>query len=232
MSKPIQGVLKVRRPIHGILPLNSEGKQVDRLVNNVKAADAYKKLLCCIACLRLDVCMMCKLDSLMESTYVQAWENKLEYNYPTIFCCCMVRPPDPRLPYPRSALPGRSRCARAPGASATAPHAALSPLVPPLVHEAHVCVAWAVCPALNSRQVDNVGVIYYDRAILGKADKAGMCKPCCTHMSLCPTCCDMYVRVPWRGMRGRGWRMGGRLAWCSERNPKRVNPPLRLAAVV
>ena len=97
MSKPIQGVLKVRRPIHGILPLNSEGKQVDRLVNNVKAADSYKKLLCCLACLRLDVCMMCKLDSLMESTYVQAWENKLEYNYPMIVCCCMVRRTHPGM---------------------------------------------------------------------------------------------------------------------------------------
>lgn len=144
MSKPIQGVLKVRRPIHGILPLNSEGKQVDRLVNNVKAADSYKKLLCCLACLRLDVCMMCKLDSLMESTYVQAWENKLEYNYPMIVCCCMV---------------------------------------------------------------DNVGVIYYDRAILRKADKAGMCKPCCTHMSLCPTCCDIC---------GEGLVLHGAWAWSTE----------------
>jgi len=48
-------------------------------------------------------------------------------------------------------------------------------------------------------QIDNVGIIYYDRDIMSKVDKAGFCKPCCTHNSPCPTCCDMYVcRAPLR----------------------------------
>lgn len=36
-----------------------------------------------------------------------------------------------------------------------------------------------------------MGVIYYDRDIIKKTAKAGFCSPSGTHMSPCPTCCDM-----------------------------------------
>ena len=48
-------------------------------------------------------------------------------------------------------------------------------------------LSWPCC------QIDQVGVIYYDRDIIKKVDKAGCCKPCGTHNSPCPTCFDMCV---------------------------------------
>ena len=48
-------------------------------------------------------------------------------------------------------------------------------------------LSWSCC------QIDQVGVIYYDRDIIKKVDKAGCCKPCGTHNSPCPTCFDMCV---------------------------------------
>ena len=80
-----------------------------------------------------------------------------------------------------------------------------------------------------------MGVIYYDRAILRKADKAGMCKPCCTHMSLCPTCCDMYVRVGAAlGSRGPGaalWFRGSGGRQAATPNVSTTHCPSRAAAI-
>ena len=44
---------------------------------------------------------------------------------------------------------------------------------------------------LNCHVVDNVGVIYYDRAIAQHAAKAEPCSPCCTHNSCSPTNCGL-----------------------------------------
>eukprot|EP00128_Syssomonas_multiformis_P015196 Colp12_sorted_trinity150504_noHs@32809 len=38
---------------------------------------------------------------------------------------------------------------------------------------------------------DSTSTLYYDRNITAQATKAGVCTPCCTHMMLCPTCCDI-----------------------------------------
>jgi len=54
------------------------------------AAESY---LCClkiVACLRCDICLCLQAKNLWDSTYVTAWENKLEFNYPDYLCCCLV----------------------------------------------------------------------------------------------------------------------------------------------
>lgn len=70
-------------------------------------------------------------------------------------------------------------------------------------------------------------MIYYDRAIISKLGRAGVCKPACTHCSCCPTCCDMYVRV------GRWARRGARgCAICTVTtlsNPRLARAPRSLA---
>lgn len=72
-----------------------------RILFHSQASESYKKLLYCLACLQLDVCMMMQVQSIWESTYVTAYENKLEFNYPGFFCCCLVR---------RSCAVARLRC--------------------------------------------------------------------------------------------------------------------------
>jgi len=44
---------------------------------------------------------------------------------------------------------------------------------------------------VNCHVVDNVSVIYFDRAIIKNAAKAQACSPMCTHNRCCPTCMDM-----------------------------------------
>lgn len=116
------------RPIHLILKTNEQGKKFCNVMFHSGAAERYLTCIKIVACLRCDICMCMKAEEIWRSTYVTAWQNKLEYNYPTMFCCCMI---------------------------------------------------------------DQVGVIYYDRDILGQTAKAECCKPCCTHCSPCPTCCDI-----------------------------------------
>ena len=74
-----------------ILKTNAEGKKICNVQFHSGAADSYKTCLKVVACLRCDICMCLQVDALWRSTYVTAWENKLEYNYPTFFCCCLVR---------------------------------------------------------------------------------------------------------------------------------------------
>mmetsp|Transcript_14175 Transcript_14175/g.20951 ORF Transcript_14175/g.20951 Transcript_14175/m.20951 type:complete len:183 (+) Transcript_14175:56-604(+) len=112
------------RPIH--TALQKTGSVVQEYHSG--AAESYLTCLKIVACLRCDICMCMQVRKIWQSTYVTAWENKLEFNYPDFVCCCMI---------------------------------------------------------------DQVGVIYYDRDIIKKVDKAGCCKPCGTHNSPCPTCFDI-----------------------------------------
>lgn len=78
------------RPIHNILGTAANGKKVSRVAFHSGAAESYLTCLKCLACLRCDVCLFMKAEDIWKSTYVTAWDNKLEYNYPTMFCCCMI----------------------------------------------------------------------------------------------------------------------------------------------
>ena len=88
------------RPIHLILKTNEQGKKFCNVMFHSGAAERYLTCIKLVACLRCDICMCMKAEELWRSTYVTAWQNKLEYNYPTMFCCCMVRYAPPCCAWP------------------------------------------------------------------------------------------------------------------------------------
>ena len=75
------------RPIH--TALQKTGSVVQEYHSG--AAESYLTCLKIVACLRCDICMCMQVRKIWQSTYVTAWENKLEFNYPDFVCCCMVR---------------------------------------------------------------------------------------------------------------------------------------------
>lgn len=74
------------RPIHKALATPGQV----RILFHSQASDRYKKWMYVQACCQLDVCMCMQIEQIYQSTYVTAYENKIEFNYPAFFCCCLV----------------------------------------------------------------------------------------------------------------------------------------------
>mmetsp|Transcript_83891 Transcript_83891/g.116585 ORF Transcript_83891/g.116585 Transcript_83891/m.116585 type:complete len:200 (-) Transcript_83891:168-767(-) len=64
-----------------------------KVLHHSAAAEGYKKCLTCLGILNPCSCLLCKAEEIKQSTYITAYENKLEYNYPTNILCCLVDQP-------------------------------------------------------------------------------------------------------------------------------------------
>ena len=140
------------RPIHLILKTNEQGKKFCNVMFHSGAAERYLTCIKLVACLRCDICMCMKAEELWRSTYVTAWQNKLEYNYPTMFCCCMVRYAPPCCAWPVVWIAGW--LCLAPPLHTRARAAAA---VPPRGNDVAACLCFVLCcvvPWRGRGQVD------------------------------------------------------------------------------
>jgi hypothetical protein len=69
---------------------------------------------------------------------------------------------------------------------------------------------------INCHVIDQIDVIYFDRAVIQNAVVAECCSPCCTHNRCCPTCCGMFGEavVIYENVPGAGVCCNGACAYC------------------